>query len=88
MERKLAEFRARRKAKISIENDQMTTEINQQEKVDTQPETASTSDGKPTRGSVENSADSPQTSPSKVRPGSTSEFKLNGFFADTDLIIL
>lgn len=76
MERKLAEFRARRQAKISVKNDQMTTEMNQQEKVDTQPETASTSDDPPTIGRVENAGDSAQTSPSKVTPASPSGFQL------------
>lgn len=62
MEQKLAEFRARRQAKNTVHNEKTTVApLNQAEKVDARPETTSSD-----RGRVENTIDSPQTSPTKV----------------------
>lgn len=60
MEQKLAEFRARRQA---VKNEKIVAPLNQAEPEDTRPETTSTSD----RGKLENTRNSPQTSPRKVR---------------------
>lgn len=67
MEQKLAEFRARRQAKHTVHKEMIVAPLNQAEKVDPLPET-STGD----RGRVENTIDSPQASPTKVRLYSTS----------------
>lgn len=61
MEQKLAEFRARREAENTAKNS-----LNPKQTVETQPETTSTSANQRTRGKVENTRDSAQTSPTKV----------------------
>lgn len=70
MEQKLAEFRARRQAENAIKKEKIVAPLNQAEPVDTGPETTSTSD----REKLENTRESPQTSPTKVRQCSTLKF--------------
>lgn len=69
MEQKLAEFRARRQAENAVKNEKIVAPLNQAETVDTRPETTSEGvrSGSDRGGSVENTRDSSQTSPTKDR---------------------
>lgn len=78
MEQKLAEFRARRQAENAVKNEKIVAPLNQAETVDTRPETTSEGvrSGSDRGGSVENTRDSSQTLPTKVRQYSSLKFTI------------